>query len=298
MSAGHTPLPWSDTAIAMHRPLVLSLLLAPALLQAQLVINEVDYDQPGTDAAEFLELKNIGTTAYTLDEVAVILVNGSGGAPATYLTISSDTWPDLAPGAYFVICANGSTANCDHLATPATNLIQNGVPDAIALVNTVTDEVLDVVSYGGGVVGYVEGTGTTAVDVNSVDERSLNRWPDGTDTNNNDADFRLGCSTPGATNLVDDEVCDVPSSLNEITAASPLTVLPDPSGERLIIAFGDQGPVTFELFGRDGQLLDARTVVGQGKAAWSVPTADLRGQLVVVRARTATQQQVRRVVVP
>jgi hypothetical protein len=282
----------------MHRPLVLSLLLAPALLQAQLVINEVDYDQPGTDAAEFLELKNIGTTAYLLDEVAVILVNGSGGAPATYLTISSDTWPDLAPGAYFVICANGSTANCDHLATPATNLIQNGVPDAIALVNTVTDEVLDVVSYGGGVVGYVEGTGTTAVDVNSVDERSLNRWPDGTDTNNNDADFRLGCSTPGATNLVDDEVCDVPSSLNEITAASPLTVLPDPSGERLILAFGDQGPVTFELFGRDGQLLDARTVVGQGKAAWSVPTADLRGQLVVVRARTATQQQVRRVVVP
>ena len=56
--------------------------------------------------------------------------------------------------------------------------------------------------------------------------------------------------------------------------------------------------MTFELFGRDGQLLDARTVVGQAKAAWSVPTADLRGQLVVVRARTAAQQQVRRVVVP
>jgi hypothetical protein len=282
----------------MHRPILLSLLFAPALLHAQLVINEVDYDQPGTDASEFLELKNIGTTAYPMDEVAVILVNGSGGAPATYLTISSDTWPDLAPGAYFVICANGSTPNCGHLATPATNLIQNGVPDAIAVVNTVTDEVLDVLSYGGNVVGYVEGTGTTAVDVNSVDERSLNRWPDGADTNNNDADFRLGCSTPGAINLVDDVVCDVPSSLNEIVVVSPLTVLPDPSGERLIIAFGDQGPVTFELFGRDGQLLDARTVVGQGKAAWSVPTADLRGQLVVVRARTAAQQQVRRVVVP
>ncbi len=282
----------------MQRTILLSLLFAPALLHAQLVINEVDYDQPGTDAAEFLELKNIGSTSYPLDEVAVILVNGSGGAPATYLTISSDTWPDLAPGGYFVICANGSTPNCGHLATPATNLIQNGVPDAIALVNTVTDEVLDVLSYGGNVVGYVEGTGTTAVDVNSVDERSLNRWPDGADTNNNDADFRVGCSTPGTTNLVDDVVCDVPSSLNEIVAVPPLTVLPDLSGERLIIAFGDQGPVTFELFGRDGQLLDARTVVGQAKAAWSVPTADLRGQLVVVRARTAAQQQVRRVVVP
>ena len=281
----------------MHRHIVLSLLLAPVLLQAQLVINEVDYDQPGTDAAEFLEIKNIGSTPYSLDAVAVILVNGSG-APATYLTISSDTWPDLAPGDYFVICASASTPGCDHQATPATNLIQNGVPDAIALVNTVTDEVLDVLSYGGNVVGYVEWTGTTAVDVNSVDERSLNRWPDGTDTNNNDADFRLGCSTPGATNLVDDEVCDVPSSLNEITGVSPLTVLPDPSGERLILAFGDQGPVTFEIFGRNGQLLAARTVVGQGKASWSVPTEGLRGQLVVARARSAAQQQVRRVVVP
>lgn len=261
------------------------------------MINEVDYDQPGTDAAEFLELKNVGSTAYPLDEVAVILVNGSG-APATYLTVSSDAWPDLAPGAYFVICANGSTPNCDHLATPATNLIQNGVPDAIALVNTVTDEVLDVLSYGGNVVGYTEGTGTTAVDVNSVDERSLNRWPDGADTNNNDADFRVGCSTPGATNLVDDVICDVPSSINELMAVSPLTVLPDPTGERLIIAFGDQGPVTFEIFGRNGQLLASRTVVGQAKAAWSVPTEGLRGQLVVVRARSAAQQQVRRVVVP
>ena len=36
-----------------------------------LVINEVDYDQPGTDASEFLELKNDSSVAIDLDPYAV-----------------------------------------------------------------------------------------------------------------------------------------------------------------------------------------------------------------------------------
>jgi len=274
--------------------------LLPCLLNAQVVINEVDYDQPGSDAAEFIEIKNIGTTAFPLQYLALVFVNGAAGAPATYLTISSPSWPALEPGAYFVICANAATANCGHVATPATNLIQNGVPDAIALVNTQTDEVLDMLSYGGDVTGYTEGTGTTAVDVNAVDDRSLNRWPDGTDTNDNNADFRLGCSTPGATNLVDDVLCSVPSGVSEIVNSAPLIVMPDPSGERLLLSYGSaaDGPVTFEVFGRDGALLASRTVQGDTKAMWSMPAQQLRGQLLVVRASTATSQQTRRVVLP
>ncbi|MBL7982318.1 MAG: lamin tail domain-containing protein [Flavobacteriales bacterium] len=274
--------------------------LLPCLLNAQVVINEVDYDQPGSDAAEFIEIKNIGTTAFPLQYLALVFVNGAAGAPATYLTISSPSWPALEPGAYFVICANAATANCGHVSTPATNLIQNGVPDAIALVNTQTDEVLDMLSYGGDVTGYTEGTGTTAVDVNAVDDRSLNRWPDGTDTNNNNADFRLGCSTPGATNLVDDVLCSVPSGVSEIVNSAPLIVMPDPSGERLLLSYGSaaDGPVTFEVFGRDGALLASRTVQGDTKAMWSMPAHQLRGQLLVVRASTATSQQTRRVVLP
>lgn len=279
---------------------VLAPVLLPCLLNAQLVINEVDYDQPGSDAAEFIEIKNIGTTAFPLQYLAVVFVNGAAGAPATYLTISSPSWPALEPGAYFVICANAATANCGHVATPATNLIQNGVPDAIALVNTQTDEVLDMLSYGGDVTGYTEGTGTTAVDVNAVDDRSLNRWPDGTDTNDNNADFRLGCSTPGATNLVDDVLCSVPSGVSEIVNSAPFIVMPDPSGERLLLSYGSaaDGPVTFEVFGRDGALLASRTVQGDTKAMWSMPAQQLRGQLLVVRASTATSQQTRRVVLP
>ena len=33
---------------------------------AQLVINEIDYDQPSTDTAEFIEIKNTGATSVNL----------------------------------------------------------------------------------------------------------------------------------------------------------------------------------------------------------------------------------------
>ncbi len=50
-----------------------------------LVINEVDYDQPGTDAAEFLELKNVSGAPIGLDAYGLAFVNGANGS--TYLTV-------------------------------------------------------------------------------------------------------------------------------------------------------------------------------------------------------------------
>ena len=44
-----------------------------------LVINEVDYDQPSTDTAEFFELKNVSGAAINLDAYRVELINGSNG---------------------------------------------------------------------------------------------------------------------------------------------------------------------------------------------------------------------------
>jgi predicted extracellular nuclease len=52
-----------------------------------LVINEVDYDQPSTDDAEFLELRNISGTAINLGPYAVELVNGNNGGAVVYQTI-------------------------------------------------------------------------------------------------------------------------------------------------------------------------------------------------------------------
>ena len=49
--------------------LTVALFLATTPVAAQVVINEVDYDQSGTDAAEFVELVNTGLVAENLDSL-------------------------------------------------------------------------------------------------------------------------------------------------------------------------------------------------------------------------------------
>ena len=90
-------------------------------------------------------------------------------------------------------------ANCDLDTTPDTDLIQNGAPDAIALVNG--DAIDDTVSYEGEVPGYTEGAGGAPTDTAaSGTAQSISRVPDGCDTDVNATDFTLVDATPGAAN--------------------------------------------------------------------------------------------------
>ena len=159
----------------------------------KVVINEVDYDQPGTDTAEFLELKNTSAVAVNLDPYAVELVNGSGGL--VYGTIDLPA-VSLAGGDYYVICADAATTvNCDLDVTPDSNLIQNGAPDGLRLVLAGTT--VDALSYEGDTAGATEGSGTGLEDLAGD---GLSRCPDGNDTDANNVDFSLRAITPGATN--------------------------------------------------------------------------------------------------
>lgn len=280
---------------------LLSFLILGANAQAQLVINEVDYDQPSTDVAEFLEIKNVGSTPFNLQTLAVVMVNGSNGQSAIYQTITSTEWPTLAPGDYFVICGNeANTVNCDHVGPAATNLIQNGVPDAIALINTTTQEVLDVLSYGGAVPGYTEGAPTTALDVNMVDGRSLSRWPDGNDTNDNDTDFRLGCSTPGEANNVDPINCNVPTVVPEVVANVGFVAMVDAARDLLQLQWTSEAarPVTFEVFNIAGARIAERQLSGGRTLNWELSLAPYHGQLLLVRATSGDAQQVKRIAIP
>ncbi|HSO01104.1 MAG TPA: lamin tail domain-containing protein, partial [Gaiellaceae bacterium] len=163
-----------------------------------IVINEVDYDQPGTDAAEYLELKNTGAAAVNLDPYVVELTNGAT-AGAVYGTFDLPA-VSLAGGDYYVICANAATVpSCDLDVDPNTDRIQNGSPDGVRLM--LAGAAVDALSYEGNTAGSTEGTGTTAADSNSAANVGLSRCPDGADTDNNDADFVLAPITPGATNV-------------------------------------------------------------------------------------------------
>ncbi|GAB4496711.1 MAG: hypothetical protein OHK0019_28940 [Saprospiraceae bacterium] len=167
---------------------------------ATLVINEVDYDQTGTDNAEFIELKNVSSTAVNLDPYKLELVDG--GTNTVYRTVDLPN-VSLAAGDYYVVCANGSgVANCDfNFDGAVSDRIQNGAPDAIRLVlnNSLT---VDALSYEGSVPNAVEGSGAALNDDGTAAAQNLglSRLPDGDDTDLNNADFVLACLTPGTAN--------------------------------------------------------------------------------------------------
>jgi len=163
------------------------------------VINEVDYDQPGTDTAEFIELYNPSLTAISLNSYKIELLNGADGT--LYATIILPNV--MIPGqGYYVLCQNMATVpNCDMLLGSS---VQNGAPDAIGL-RDFANIVLDSLSYEGSnanTASFTEGTGAgTDSGSTGMDNLGLSRFPNGTDTNNNSADFRFIAITPGAANL-------------------------------------------------------------------------------------------------
>ena len=176
------------------------------------VVNEVDYDQPGADGGEFVEIVNRGTETGNLSTVELVLVNGNSGAP-----YGGGMLPDveLAPGEYFVVCANSATvAVCD---SREFSSIQNGAPDAVAL--SIDGVVVDTVSYEGDVVApYTEGSGVGLSDSGSSgqDFRGISRQPNGGDSNRNNADFARACITPGAANTSIESGCTMTGPVLEI----------------------------------------------------------------------------------
>ncbi len=106
------------------------LLTGASIGQAQIVINEVDADQVGTDSAEFVELYDGGVGNTSLTDLSLVLYNGSDNL--SYLAFDLDGQSTDGNG-YFVLCGDAANvANCDLDVSPNTNLIQNG-EDAVAL---------------------------------------------------------------------------------------------------------------------------------------------------------------------
>ncbi|HJS18135.1 MAG TPA: ExeM/NucH family extracellular endonuclease [Anaerolineales bacterium] len=178
-----------------------------------LVINEIDYDQPSTDTAEFVEIRNNDSVSVDLSAYDVQMVNGNAGGAVQYRLFDLPAI-SLAPGDYFVLCANNTTvANCDLDVTPETDLIQNGAPDAVALLFGAS--IVDTVSYEGNTgAPYTEGSGVGLVDTASGTQ-SISRCPDASDTDVNNVDFSERTSTPGTLNAC---VTDIPPA---VTSTNP-----------------------------------------------------------------------------
>ncbi len=168
-----------------------------------IMINEIDADQVSTDSAEFIELYDGGVGNASLDELSIVLFNGSNDT--AYATISLDGLSTNADG-YFVI-GSENVPNVD-LTAFTTNGLQNGA-DAVALYTgtapsaPTTENLIDVVVYGTADPDDAEllaalGVTTQADEAanGSSDLDALARLPDGT------GDFAAQAPTPGASNVI------------------------------------------------------------------------------------------------
>lgn len=168
---------------------------------ATMLINEVDYDQNGSDSAEFIELFNSGSNSINLNGYQLDLVNGTTGSIYESFDL---TGYSLAAGGYFIICGSASMVmNCNFDAAKNSNLIQNGAPDGITLYHN--NILIDALSYEGEMTGITEGLNGALADLAQVKNNphimSIGRLPNSPDTNNNAADFKSNCITPGTANL-------------------------------------------------------------------------------------------------
>ena len=169
---------------------------------SSITINEIDYDQPGTDTAEFIEIFNSGTTSISLDNYSIDLINGSNST--SYRTIDLSGY-DIGAKGYFVMCGDASqVANCNYSFTTTNSWFQNGAPDAVGLYRNA--DLLDSLSYEGTLAPFTEGSLITLSD-NNTDMLSIGRIISGMDSNNNALDFELGCITPGTANIAGSGDC-------------------------------------------------------------------------------------------
>ena len=163
----------------------------PPAESAKLVINEVDYDQVGSDANGFVEIHNAGGSEADLSNVDLVAVNGGDSTEYAREQLT------------------GTLAAGGHLAVAIE--LQNGAPEGLALLDGAT--LLDALSYegaitaaavGGQTYSLVEGTALPAAveDSNTV-AGSLIRNPDGKDTNDAAADWAFTTTiTRGAANVL------------------------------------------------------------------------------------------------
>jgi hypothetical protein len=149
--------------------------------QGKLVINEVDYDQVGTDADGFVEIHNTGDAAVDLSNVDLVAVNGGDSSEYAREQLTGT----LAAGGYLAVVIE----------------LQNGAPDGLALLEGAT--LLDALSYEGAITAATIGGQTYNLEDSNAVTGSLIRNPNGKDANDAAADWAFTTTlTRGAANVL------------------------------------------------------------------------------------------------
>ena len=196
---------------------VLFLLAASQPALSQVLVNEVDADQAGTDDAEFVELYDGGVGSTDLSGLVLVFFNGSGDASYAAFDLDGQS---TGAGGFFVLCGDANkVTNCGLDVSPNTNLLQNGA-DAVALYTgdatdfpngtaVTTTNLLDALVYdttdaadGGLLVLLNEGQPQVNEAAGGSSETQSNeRFPDGSGGARNTSTFKQEIPTPCGMNL-------------------------------------------------------------------------------------------------
>ncbi|MCB9307640.1 MAG: hypothetical protein H6565_13680 [Lewinellaceae bacterium] len=136
------PLPDADITVSCAEPLPLAPSVTasdacdPGSAPPVIFINEIHYDNTGTDAGEFIEIA--GTAGIDLSQYQLVLYNGNGGVTYDEMTLSG------------IIDDEGAGFGAVAFSYPS-NGIQNGAPDGMALIQ-LPNTVVQFLSYEGSFV--------------------------------------------------------------------------------------------------------------------------------------------------
>ena len=177
---------------------------------ASLLVSEVDYNQPGDDVNEYVEIHNAGASAVDLSAFKLEMINGGdAAAPVVYATHALSG--SLPAGGYFVLASGTVTVDPGAVVARfggAKDQIQNGARDGVRIVTAAGGVVVDALLYQtpvdtvGAILSYAEGAPMVDGENNSEPNQSVARCPNGADTNNNATDFKLSATpTPGKANV-------------------------------------------------------------------------------------------------
>jgi predicted extracellular nuclease len=173
--------------------------------RAALVVNEA-YGGGGNSGStiknDFIELFNTGASAVNLSGYKLQYASATGlyDDPATATDNTFNTFPtgSIPAGGFFLIQeaqGAGGTISLTADYTDPTPIAMSGTTGKVRLLDP-TNTVLDRVSWGSTATDF-EGTGPAPGTTNPT---SVQRFPNGLDTNQNATDFVVGSPTPGAVN--------------------------------------------------------------------------------------------------
>ncbi|MEN3971800.1 lamin tail domain-containing protein [Sphingomicrobium sp. XHP0235] len=262
---------------------------------SRIFINEIHYDNDGTDAGEFIEI--VAPSGTDLTGWTIVLYNGSSTTRSVYQTIdlSTASVTDDGTNSYFVVSTPG---------------VQNGSPDGIALVDA-GGAVVQFLSYEGSFTatdGPAEGLTSTDIGVSETTTSPVGQSLQLTGSGSTYGDFTwatVAAETPGAANNMQTIEGIANLVINEILA-DPAAGLPgDANGDGVgsttqdeFVELVNSGNAALDLSGytlsdgfgvrhtfADGTVLqpgEAIVVFGGG-----TPTGDFGGAQVVVASTNA-----------